>query len=158
MSSNNQVLGNIFNFRESEKILKEDSKFFLFRKFLKESEKVIKVCSLLRNDQFSWKIQFLHKNLKHYTYLFKISKNAFKIPFLKWKIKKFKIHLFEKTYKKEFFKFIFTIWVWSENFRAFGKKCFGEDSEQTDRRNRKLSAPSNPHPLFLAFHPSIFLN
>ena len=113
-SSNNQVLGNIFMFRESEKGLKENSNVSLFRKILKESEKVIKVCSLLKNDKFSWKIQFLHKNLKHYTYLFKISKNAFKISFLKWKKNKLKIHLFEKTYKNDFFNFIFTVQFHSE--------------------------------------------
>ena len=63
-SSNNQVLGNIFNFLESKKGLKEDSRVSLFRKFLKESEKVIKVCSLLKNDQFSWKIQFSAQKLE----------------------------------------------------------------------------------------------
>ena len=113
-SLNSQVLGNLFIFRESKKGLKRTPRFRFFVKFLKESEKVIKVCSLLKNDQFTWKILFLHKNLKHYTYLFKISKNAFKIPFLKWKINKLKIHLFEKTYKKDFFNFIFTVQVQSE--------------------------------------------
>ena len=85
-SSNNQVLGNLFMFRESEKGLKENSKFHFFVSF-NEFEKGIKMYSWLKNDQFSWKIQFLHKNLKHYTYLFKISKNAFKNTLFKVKNK-----------------------------------------------------------------------
>ena len=39
MSSNNQVLGNIFIFRESEKGLKEDSNVSLFREFFERVRK-----------------------------------------------------------------------------------------------------------------------
>ena len=45
-----------------------------------------------------------------------------KITFLKWKINKLKIHLFKKTYKKDFSNFIFTIWVQSEKWELLGKK------------------------------------
>ena len=97
MSSNNQVLENLFNFRDFEKGLKEDSKVSLFRKFLKESEKVIKVCSLLKMINFPEKSNFLHKNLKHYTYLFKINKNVFKNYLFKVKNKQIKNSFIRKN-------------------------------------------------------------
>ena len=45
MSSNSQVLDDIFTFRESEKGLKENSMVSIFRNF-QEPEKAIKVYSL----------------------------------------------------------------------------------------------------------------
>ena len=63
-----------------------------------------------------------------------------KNTFLKWKINKLKIHLFEKTYKKGFSNFIFTVWVQSEKWELLGKKVPAKilENPSDEIENRQL--------------------
>ena len=81
----------------------------LFHKFLR-ARKSDKSILFVKNDYFIQKIQYSAQKLKKLNVsAFNKIKIFWKTISLKWKINKIKFHLFEKTYKKEFSKFIFTI-------------------------------------------------
>ena len=63
---------------------------------------------------FAWKIRYPAQKLKHYSYLFQMDKKCFEIYLFKVKNKQIKNSFIQKTYKKGFRQFIFTVWVLGE--------------------------------------------
>ena len=85
MSSNSQGLNDIFMFRESEKVLKEDTKVFLFNIFI-EPEKVIKVYSNVKMILLKYNM-FPAQKLERMTNICFQNVKIFKLDLLKVKNK-----------------------------------------------------------------------